>query len=102
MIMDSLPLGERIRAARLERKMTQDELALDTFSKSYVWAVELGKIQPSIKALRILARRLQLPASFFLETLQPDIETQQALLGLARARMLVAGGGRFEEALSEI
>lgn len=96
--MESLPLGERIRAARLERKMTQDELARDTFSKSYVSAVELGKIHPSIKALRILARRLQLPASYFLETLEPDLETQQAQLTLSRARLLVAQGGRDEEA----
>ncbi|HEX2915108.1 MAG TPA: helix-turn-helix domain-containing protein [Chloroflexia bacterium] len=96
--MESLPLGERIRAARLERKMTQDELARDTFSKSYVSAVELGKIHPSIKALRILARRLQLPASHFLESLEPDIETQQAQLALARARLLVTIGGRDQEA----
>ncbi len=97
--MESMPLGERIRAARLERKMTQDELARDTFSKSYVSAVELGKIHPSIKALRILARRLQLPASYFLETLEPDLETQQAQLNLSRARLLVMLGGRDQESL---
>ncbi|MBN9392963.1 MAG: helix-turn-helix transcriptional regulator [Chloroflexi bacterium] len=98
--MESLPLGERIRAARQERKLTQDELARDTFSKSYVSAVELGKIHPSIKALRILARRLQLPASYFLETLEPDIETQQAQLALAQIRLLVSQGGKEEEALA--
>ncbi len=96
--MEALPLGERIRAARLEKKMTQDELARDTFSKSYVSAVELGKIHPSIKALRILARRLQLPASYFLETLEPDVETQQAQLALERVRLLVALGGRDQDA----
>jgi transcriptional regulator with XRE-family HTH domain len=100
--MESQPIGERIRAARLEKKMTQDELARDTFSKSYVSAVELGKIQPSIKALRILARRLGLPASFFLETLAPDIEAQQALLVMQRLRLLVAQGGHEEEALTEL
>ncbi len=98
--MESLPLGERIRAARLERKLTQDELARDTFSKSYVSAVELGKIHPSIKALRILARRLQLPASYFLETLEPDVETQQAQLALSRIRLLVMQGGQEEAALA--
>ncbi len=95
--MEAKPLGDRIRAARLERKMTQDDLARDTFSKSYVSAVELGKIQPSIKALRILARRLQLPASHFLETLEPDRETQQAQLALARARLLIMLGGNYQE-----
>ena len=95
--MEALPLGGRIKAARLERKLTQDELARDTFSKSYVSAVELGKIHPSIKALRVLARRLQLPASYFLETLEPDIETQQAQLALARARLLVTMSGRNQE-----
>lgn len=95
--MEALPLGGRLKAARLERKLTQDELARDTFSKSYVSAVELGKIHPSIKALRVLARRLQLPASYFLETLEPDIETQQAQLALARARLLVTMSGRNQE-----
>ncbi|MDB5078411.1 MAG: hypothetical protein JWP00_335 [Chloroflexi bacterium] len=98
--MESLPLGERIRAARQERKLTQDELARDTFSKSYVSAVELGKIHPSIKALRILARRLQLPASYFLETLEPDVETQQAQFDLAQVRLLVMQGGQEEAALA--
>ncbi len=98
--MESLPLGERIRAARQERKLTQDELARDTFSKSYVSAVELGKIHPSIKALRILARRLQLPASYFLETLEPDVETQQAQLALAQIRLLVMQGDQEEAALA--
>lgn len=97
--MESLPLGERIRAARQERKLTQDELARDTFSKSYVSAVELGKIHPSIKALRILARRLQLPASYFLETLEPDVETQQAQLALAQIRLLVIEGDQEKAAL---
>lgn len=100
--MEKLPLGERIRAARITLKMTQDELARDTFSKSYVSAVELGKIQPSIKALRILARRLNLPASHFLENIEPDPETQKTLYNLARARMLRVLRGRDSEILAQL
>jgi transcriptional regulator with XRE-family HTH domain len=89
--MDTLvqSLGDRIREARLERKMTQDELAAGVFSKSYVSAVELGKIQPSIKALQILARRLNLPTAHFIETLEPDQDTQKVLFSFVQLKLLL-------------
>ena len=81
--------------------MTQDDLAKDTFSKSYVSAVELGKIRPSINALRILARRLQLPISSFLENVDLDAEAQRVHLGLLDVRLLL-NGGRVDEAKTRL
>lgn len=96
---DTLSLGERIRKVRRDKGLTQDDLARDIFSKSYVSAVELGKIQPSIKALRILARRLQHPLSYFVEALEPDLNTDATQLGLLRVRLLVKLNDQLETAL---
>jgi tetratricopeptide (TPR) repeat protein len=47
--------------------MTQAQLAAPEFSISYISAIERGKIRPSLKALSILARRLDVPLTFLLE-----------------------------------
>lgn len=59
-------LGERLRRARLERGMSQENLAQPEFTKSYVSAVERSKARPSLKALELMARRLGIPVSEFL------------------------------------
>ena len=82
-------LGERLRQARLERKMTQEDLSEGIFSKSYVSAVELGKIQPSLKALRVLSKRLELPLTEFLDKPGVDRTSQKIALSLVRLRFLL-------------
>ncbi len=59
-------IGERVRQARIAANMTQQELAGATYSKSYISAVERGKMTPSFQALHTLAERLGRPISFFL------------------------------------
>src|SRR5579859_5854510 len=56
-------VGARIRAARLAKKYTQSQLALPDFSVSYISAIERGQIHPSLRALEILARRLELSST---------------------------------------
>ncbi len=56
-------VGAKLRAARIARKFTQSELARPDFSVSYISAIERGQIQPSLRALEILARRLNLSSS---------------------------------------
>jgi len=58
-----LLVGARIRAMRLARKMTQSQLAKPDFSISYISAIERGQIQPSLRALAILAARMGLPST---------------------------------------
>jgi transcriptional regulator with XRE-family HTH domain len=60
-------VGARIRAARHERKYTQSQLAGTDFSISYISAIERGQIQPSLRALEIIAQRLGLPSSYFFQ-----------------------------------
>src|SRR5207245_3457640 len=56
-----------IREVRTKLGMTQAQLAAPEFSISYISAIERGKIRPSLKALSILARRLDVPLTFLLE-----------------------------------
>jgi tetratricopeptide (TPR) repeat protein len=53
-------VGEKLRAARIARRYTQSQLAVPDFSVSYISAIERGQIQPSLRALEILASRLGL------------------------------------------
>ena len=59
-------IAERLRAARLAAKKTQQELAGERFSKSSISAIERGKMTPSIQALEYLADHLRVPISSFL------------------------------------
>ncbi len=60
-------VGTNIREVRSKLGLTQSQLASPEFSISYISAIERGKIRPSLKALSILARRLDVPLTFLLE-----------------------------------
>jgi transcriptional regulator with XRE-family HTH domain len=64
---DAAALGRRIRAARLERGLTQDQIAAGRFSKAYMSAVELGRIRPSVSALSYIATQLELSPANLLD-----------------------------------
>jgi tetratricopeptide (TPR) repeat protein len=51
-------IGERLRRLRLERGLSQRELAERGVSYAYISRIEAGARQPSVKALRLLARKL--------------------------------------------
>ncbi len=50
-------LGRRIRAIRMERGLTQADLA-GPYSRAYISLLEAGGIEPSSRALETLAARL--------------------------------------------
>ncbi len=60
-------VGSNIREVRTTMGMTQSQLAAPEFSISSISAIERGKIRPSLRALSILARRLDVPLTFLLE-----------------------------------
>ncbi len=60
-------VGANIREVRTKLVMTQAQLAAPEFSISYISAIERGKIRPSLKALAILARLLDVPLTFLME-----------------------------------
>jgi tetratricopeptide (TPR) repeat protein len=60
-------LGQRIRQIRIRRGLTQQDLAGEDYSKSYISAIEQGKTRPSLKALQRIAARLEVPAGTLLD-----------------------------------
>lgn len=61
-------VGKKIRFLRKEQNMTQEELAGDQFTKSYISLIERGRINPSMKALNFIAQKLNKPVSLLLDT----------------------------------
>lgn len=59
-------IAARIRASRIAGGLTQQQLAGDTYSKSYISALERGKMTPSMQALITLAERLEQPVAYLL------------------------------------
>ena len=58
--------GEKIKAARIHRSMTQSELAGDKITRNMLSIIESGKANPSMETVRYLADRLELPVSYLL------------------------------------
>jgi tetratricopeptide (TPR) repeat protein/DNA-binding XRE family transcriptional regulator len=52
---------------RTRRGLTQQDLAGDDYSKSYISAIEQGKTRPSLEALQRIASRLEMPAGTLLD-----------------------------------
>lgn len=52
--------GEKLRAERLERGLTQAELGKDLYSPSYISLLETGRREPTPEVIEELARRLEM------------------------------------------
>src|SRR5438270_8293552 len=74
-----LEVGRRIRAARLERKMSLAAVGGNELSRSFLSLVELGRSRISLRALAIVAERLELPISYFLETSDLQLAAELAV-----------------------
>lgn len=86
------PIGVRLRRLRLERGMSQRELASQGVSYAYISRIEAGTRRPSVKALRMLARKLGVSADY-LETGSElrDIDRRELMLGDAELRLRIDG-----------
>jgi len=60
-------LGERLREARTALGMSQAQLGAPYFTRAHVSAIELGKIRPAMRSLEHMAKKLNRPASYFLD-----------------------------------
>ncbi|MHB1957309.1 MAG: helix-turn-helix domain-containing protein [Sulfobacillus sp.] len=88
-------VGAKIRDLRKKLGLTQEQLAGQELTKSYVSQVELGRIHPSHKALAIIAARLGKPLGYFLEN-GDDMRTIEVLLKAAQA---LWNTGRLDEGM---
>lgn len=82
--MNPETVAGRLRRLRLERGMSQRELAEPGVSYAYISRIEAGQRQPSVKAMRKLAARLGVPPDF-LETGEQPIDNHYVLSEVRRA-----------------
>src|SRR5579884_2746529 len=90
-------LGERLRRLRVERGLTQQELAGDYCSKEYISQIERGRTRPTAETVQRLAERLGVDAAYLERGVSSaDYERAEALV--ARVEALVSGK-RYREAI---
>src|SRR3954447_25046931 len=83
-------IGERIRIARRQAGLTQQQLAEGRYTKAYISALEKGHAKPSMAALNFISQRLGLPASRFLADANGTWDRLAADLALASGDWLPA------------
>ena len=79
-------IGQRLRRLRRERGLSQRELASPGVSYAYISRIEGGARRPSVKALRMLARKLGVTADY-LETGSEIRDTDERELRIADAEL---------------
>jgi tetratricopeptide (TPR) repeat protein len=73
-------LGARVRQLRVNRGLTQTELAGDRFSKEYVSQIERGKTRPTAETVAWIATRLGVDTSFLENGVSSDARDRSAAL----------------------
>lgn len=86
--MDSKLLGQRIKEARLAKKMTQNEVVGSFITRNMLSQIESGNAVPSMKTLTYLAKVLELPPAALLQDNVPDTPGQEACEGPEEAPLL--------------
>jgi tetratricopeptide (TPR) repeat protein len=89
-------IGERLRRLRLERQLSQRELASPGVSYAYISRIEAGARRPSVKALRQLARKLGVSVEY-LETGSDLRDVDERELRLSDAELELRLGHATEE-----
>jgi tetratricopeptide (TPR) repeat protein len=84
-------IGERLKRLRRERGFSQRELSAPGVSYAYISRIEAGSRRPSVKALRLLARKLQVSPEY-LETGSEirDVDERELRLGEAELELRLA------------
>lgn len=67
--MKNITLGQRIKEARLERKMTQSEVAGDFITRNMLSQIENDVANPSIKTIEYLAKQLNKSVQYFFDAM---------------------------------
>ena len=82
-------LGVRIRRLRRERGVSLAKIGGGDFTRAFLSQVELGRAQPSLRVLRVIADRLGTHVDYLLEGRSPEVDRE---LALERARVLLLRG----------
>jgi len=84
-------LGERVRALRLARGLSQAQIAGSDFSKGFISLVETGRTRVSLRAAEIIGRRLGVSASDLVGASGGANNQEQEFLVLRAEQELAAG-----------
>src|ERR687883_1438758 len=86
------PIGMRLKRLRLDRGLSQRELSSPGVSYAYISRIEAGARTPSVKALRMLAQKLEVSVEY-LETGRDirDVDDRELRLGDAELELRLAG-----------
>ncbi len=104
--IDPVVLGQRLRAARVAKGMTQTDLAGTDVSVGYVSRIEAGHRRPNLQVLTDLCQRLSTPVEQLLMGVAPQ-ELEQIKLNLDFAELSLESGqsqaaeGQAREALEQ-
>jgi tetratricopeptide (TPR) repeat protein len=90
-------LGDRLRALRVAKGLTQTQLAGDRFSKEYVSQIERGKTRPTETTIAWLAEQLGVDPGYLASGVSTEERTKAEAL-LARAEAL-SEAHQLEEAV---
>src|SRR5207302_2856331 len=80
------PIGARLKRLRLSRGLSQRDLSSPGVSYAYISRIEAGARTPSVKALRMLAARLEVSVEY-LETGREIGDAEQRELKLSDAEL---------------
>ena len=72
-------IGQRLKRLRLDRGLSQRELAAPGVSYAYISRIEAGTRQPSVKALRRLASKLGVTADYLETGSDLDLDAEREL-----------------------
>src|SRR3954471_6581430 len=84
-------IGQRLRRLRHERGLSQRELSSPGVSYAYISRIEAGARRPSVKAIRMLARKLQVSPEY-LERGSDLRESDERELAVAEAELQIRLG----------
>lgn len=92
-------IGQRIRALRLSRSMTQKQLAGDSITRNMLSLIENGSASPSLATLTELAHRLGVPVGYFFASNDEEI-SHFLKMGMIEELRKLYGAGKYTECLS--
>ncbi|MDR1117167.1 MAG: helix-turn-helix domain-containing protein [Oscillospiraceae bacterium] len=80
-----MTLGQKIKEARIERKMTQRDVVGDYITRNMLSKIENDSATPSVKTLEHIAKVLNLPAGYFMSDLTTDDGEPSGITGARKA-----------------
>lgn len=95
-----MTIGEKIRTARIEKNLTQADVAEDKITRNMLSAIESGKALPSLDTLLHIAQKLDLPASYLLSD-EEDASAYKKNKRIADVRAALSEG-RYEDCIALI